>query len=59
MAKAVLYVVEAEGTTGWRHDDYASGDLKDARSALKRRRIFDPGTNYRISKYIRLEAKSE
>lgn len=50
-----LYAIEAEWDTGWRYDDWASTDLKDAKAALKRRSIHDEPTNYRIAVYERVE----
>jgi hypothetical protein len=57
MKKIVLYAIEAEWTSGWRYDDWAADNQKDTRDALKRRKINDPATNYRIAKYVRAEVQ--
>lgn len=57
MKKDVLYAIEAEWTTGWRYDDWAADNKKDEEYALKRRKINDPATNYRIAQYVRAEAQ--
>lgn len=54
-----LYAIEAECDAGWKFDDYAYTDMKDAKVHVKRLRSYNDGTNCRIAVYVRTEGATK